>query len=167
MTRSFAIDFRGDHRQNSRTGRARSFLYFLHGPEGMRLHRFQIYILLLLQVILPSGAPWLHQVFDGQCCSAHSHCAADDVNSRNNSVHLHCCCAHHKHESKSAEEASGGSSSEDPEVPHDCSNCVLCQTLAAPRIVAEIVSLPQSDEWVACVQNEPAADPMLGFGLPL
>lgn len=163
--RCFAIDFRTADAHNSGTGRARSFFYSLHGPEGMRLHRFQIYLLLLLQVILPSGAPWLHQVLDGQCCSAHSSCAVVDANNRNHSGH--CCCAHHKHELKGAEEAGGQSSSEDSSVPHDCSNCVLCQTLAAPRIVAEIITLPQSDEWIAFVHNEPAADPMLGFGLPL
>jgi hypothetical protein len=133
----------------------------------MRLHRFQIYLLLLLQVILPSGAPWLHQVLNGQCCSAHANCAIDAPNSRNDHGHSHCCCAHLKHELKGAEEANGTSSGEDSNVPHDCSNCVLCQTLAAPRIVAEIISLPQSDEWIAFVHSEPAADPMLGFGLPL
>jgi hypothetical protein len=124
----------------------------------MRLHRFQIYLLLLLQVILPSGAPWLHQVLDGQCCSAHPSCPVVDANIHDHSGHSHCCCAHHKHESTSTEEASGQSSGEDSEVPHDCSNCVLCQTLAAPRIVAEIISLPQSDEWIAFVHGEPAAD---------
>lgn len=156
----------------------------------MLQHRFQnlIKLLIALQLLLPSGAPWLHTVIDGSCCAAsvgyspsccisHSHLHCSGASNRGNAVHshgnshkdAHSCSSHsaskpgHSHRHLHDE----SSPNSDPEQPHDCSNCPVCQAISAPRILALILQLPEVDERIECLATAECADPLLGFGLPL
>ena len=142
------------------TGRARSCVSFLLGPESMRQYRFQIltWLLILWQLLLPTGAPWLHTVVDGSCCAS------------SNSHDTSTACCHHRH-SNHAESKCGGLTGEDREVPHDsaphdCSNCAICQAISTPRVLALLIELPVFSEQTGLVSVSTCADPMLGFGLP-
>lgn len=158
-------------------------------------HRFQnlIKLLIALQLLLPSGAPWLHTLIDGSCCASSgsssgaccdnaSHGHKHSCGSRTTHKHSH---GAHSHEHPPAESHAGSNHSKspnqhsdsdshdqtptdsEPEQPHDCSNCPICQAISAPRILALILQLPEADDQVECLCIAECADPLLGFGLPL
>jgi len=136
----------------------------------MPQHRFQnlIKLLTVLQLLLPSGAPWLHTLLDGDCC-AHACLSAGGKAAcpSHGQKHAHAGCGH-SHASPADASAS------DPAVPHqplplkphDCSNCAICQAIAAPRILTLVVALPAAIEMVERLAVIECADPLLGFGLP-
>ncbi len=134
----------------------------LHGPESMLSHRTQIltWLLVCWQLLLPSGAPWLHTVVDGSCCAS-----SDSQNAAPT-----CCCHHHSAGSHSHAPAEGQESSDSKqsdEKPHDCSNCAICQAISAPRVLVALVELPKIAEQTGVIETPECADPLLGFCLPL
>jgi hypothetical protein len=148
------------------TGRARSFRFLiLHGPESMLPHRTQnlTWLLIVWQLLLPSGAPWLHTVVDGSCCTAEAKQHSETT----------CSCRHHSADSHRHAEGICGSDP-DPDgqlpsdsTPHDCSNCAICQAIYAPRVLVAVVELPKIAERNGVIETPECADPLLGFCLPL
>jgi hypothetical protein len=129
-------------------------------------HRTQnfTWLLILWQLLLPSGAPWLHTVVDGSCCTPLSE------------QHSETTCCHHHHSTKShcraiadvtkTGKAGDGESSSDS-APHDCSNCAICQAISAPRVLVVLIELPKIVEQTGVIETPQCADPLLGFCLPL
>lgn len=129
-------------------------------------HRTQIFtwLLVLWLLLLPSGAPWLHTVVDISCCAT----------SKAQSTSTKCCHHHHR----DGGDSDGTAKCVVPQAedhglplrqpaPHDCSNCPVCQAIAAPRVLALVVELtvfPERTELISVIE---CADPLLGFGLPL
>ena len=143
---------------------------FLLGPGSMLQHRFQnlIKLLIAVQLLLPSGAPWLHTLIDGsRCASAGSFSGSCCVAPS----HIHRCTSRsthkHSHGNKSAPLHQHSPTDSEPQQPHNCSDCPVCQAICAPRILALILQLPEFDEQVGCLYFGECADPLLGFGLPL
>ena len=138
----------------------------LHGPESMLPHRTQnlTWLLILWQLLLPSGAPWLHTVVDGSCCTPAAEQHSDTT----------CCHRHHSHGSHShaaadcrgTDKSWSDQSPSDP-APHDCSNCAICQAISAPRVLVVLIELPQIVEQTGVVETPQCADPLLGFCLPV
>ena len=153
------------------TGRARSCVSFLLGPESMRQYRFQIltWLLILWQLLLPTGAPWLHTVVDGSCCA--DSCGA---HSSTTCQHSHSGCSYsHKHAGKRHGHSHVGHDCETEEnescpepKPHDCANCEICQAIADPRLIALLTELPAASEEADLASVPECADRLLGFGLP-
>lgn len=141
----------------------------------MLQHRFQILSVLLiaLQLLIPSGAPWLHLCVESGCCAAASagdSAAHSESNTLLVSQSSNAACRHHSHcrhscRTQEIVEESSHQESEEPQ-PHDCSNCPVCQTIAAPRTLAALLQLPAIAETVELIPVVNSADPMLGFGLP-
>ena len=149
------------------TGRARSCIFFLLGPESMHPRRFQILSLLLIswQLLVPSGAPWLHTLIDGGCSAVTSEKGRSEGIGEKHSHVLSACC--HVHHSATGPHSHSHDSSDPTEnKPHDCSNCAICQAIAAPRIVADFVVLPVTIDRIEALSVADCADPLLGFGLP-
>ena len=149
------------------TGRARGFDFYPPWPrESMLPHRTQYltWLLILWQLLLPSGAPWLHTVVDGSRCSAlvQQH-------------HGTTCCHHHHSDGSHRHTATDcGNSHEEPDGqspsdsrPHSCSNCAICQAISAPRVLAVLIELPKIVEQTGVTETPKCADPLLGFRLPL
>jgi hypothetical protein len=138
----------------------------LYGPESMRPHRTQIltWLLILWQLLLPSGAPWLHTVVDGSCCTPSAEQHSETT----------CCHRHHSHGSHShaaancsgSRKSCGDQSPSDP-APHDCSNCAICHAISAPRVLTVLIELPKLVEQTGVIETPQCADPLLGFCLPL
>jgi hypothetical protein len=137
----------------------------LSGLESMLKHctQFATWTLLILQVLLPSSAPWLHYFGEAACCVA----------TASKEVAPSCKCHHHADSqpdraTKCADSpAAEGGESPDDSPPHDCTDCAICQAIAAPRILALLVELPVLCEQTATISVPECADPLLGFGLPL
>lgn len=118
------------------------------------------WLLILWQLLLPSGAPWLHSNVDGSCCAS-----ADVENTPPT-----CSCRHHSSKSHTHASADGPTSSgskQSDEAPHDCTNCAICQAIAAPRVLAVLIELPSVVEQTSVIETPECADPLLGFCLPL
>jgi hypothetical protein len=157
------------HVRMGSTGRARGLRFFLNGPGSMHKHRFQnlIKLLIALQLLLPSGAPWLHTLIDGSCCAvgAHSH-RGPSPQDAHPSWCAHTGCSH-SHASHSADNPCGNPAEPAGDTtPHDCSDCPVCQAMAAPRMLALVVVLPLAVELIETLPLPDCADPLLGFGLP-
>lgn len=137
------------------------FDFILHGPESMLLHRTQnlTWLLILWQLLLPSGAPWLHTVVDDSCCAS-----SDAQNTPPT-----CSCHHHSPAKRSTTAGGQGSSDskESDEKPHDCSKCAICQAIAAPRVLVVLVELPKVSEITGVIETPECRNPLLGFCLPL
>ena len=143
------------------------FLKFnLLGPESMLKHRTQnfTWLLILWQLLLPSGAPWLHTVVDGSCCATPAEQHSETT-----------CCHHHHSDGSHGHAATNCSNSRqehddqppsDP-APHDCSNCAICQAISAPRVLVLLTELPKIAEQTGVIETPECADPLLGFCLPL
>ena len=147
----------------------------------MHKHRFQnlIKLLIALQFLLPSGGPWLHTLIDGSrcasagsssgsCCVAASH--SHRCTSRSTHKHSHGNKSAPLHEHSHAKSDDGESRSKshtqysdrhlqehspsdsEPQQPHSCSDCPVCQAICAPRILALILQLPEFDEQVGCLE---------------
>ena len=149
----------------------------LHGPESMLPHCTQkfTWLLILWQLLLPSGAPWLHTVVDGSCCTT-----PGEQHSKTT-----CCHQHHSHESdRDAGKACSSHKHRDGQLscgeqapfegqspanspPHDCTNCAICQAISAPRVLTGLVELPKIAEQIGVIETPECADPLLGFCLPL
>ncbi len=134
----------------------------LHGPESMLQHCTQkfTWLLILWQLLLPSGAPWLHSVVDGSCCASSGVENAPPT----------CSCRHHSERSHAHDSGHGPGSSDSKESdqkPHDCSNCAICQSIAAPRVLAVLIELPKIAEQTSVIETPECADPLLGFCQPL
>jgi len=142
------------------------FDFILHGPESMLPHRTQnlTWLLILWQFLLPSGAPWLHTVVDGSCCtpSAEQHSGTTCCD-RHNSTRSLCRAGADCSDSDN----SGGNKSPSNPAPHDCSNCAICQAISAPRVLAVPIELPKIVEQTGVIETPKFADPLLGFCLPL
>lgn len=129
-------------------------------------HRTQnlTWLLILWQLLLPSGAPWLHPVVDGSCCTSSTE------------QHSETTCCHHHHSSRShcrapadcsdSDKSVGGESPSNP-APHDCANCAICQAISAPRVLVGLIELPKIVEQTGVIEMPSCADPLLGFCLPL
>lgn len=136
----------------------------------MPQHRFQnlIKLLIALQLLLPSGAPWLHTLLDGTCCA---HACGDSVSKSACSlhdhvdVHAHCGHAHPCSADQDLSDPAGPQQSP-PLQPHDCSNCAICQAIAAPRMMNVVLAVAAAIETVEHLTFTECADPLLGFGLP-
>lgn len=109
------------------------------------------------QLVLPSSAPWLHSLMEGNCC-------VDDTAGSEHD-HSHGTCHHHVH--KPAETAGNQTPERSPVTHHDCSECALCQAISAPRILTGPIDLPTLSETAPFFAVAVCADPQLGFGLPL
>jgi hypothetical protein len=129
-------------------------------------HRTQIFTWLLIcwQLLLPSGAPWLHTMVDGSCCATSNPQPASTPCCQQH--HSHCADSHAKAKSDVADPDDRDLPTPDS-LPHDCSNCVICQAIAAPRALASVIELPAFSELTEIVSVIGCADPLLGFGLPL
>ncbi len=141
---------------------------FSRCPESMSQYCFQILtpLLILWQLLLPCSAPWLHICIKGRC--ARTNCeeprgssALKTQTSATPSKHS-CACAHHV---KIASKSSQDSKEQPPAKPHDCSNCAVCQAIAAPRTLVAIVSLEASVEIMEALVFADGSDPLLGFEL--
>ena len=130
---------------------------------------FQIlsWLLIFWQLLLPSGAPWLHLLMDGSCCT--DACCVDigiiSAKLPETTSHSHSVCQHAHNDGQCSHSDSQNES--ESETPHDCSNCAVCQALAAPRILAPVVGLPVAGESIENPVVRECAGPLLGFGLPL
>lgn len=132
----------------------------------MLLHRTQKFAWLLIfwQLLLPSGAPWLHTVVDGTCCTA-----STEHHSETTCCHHHHSAGSHRH---AATHCSSSRQEQDGELPsapkpHDCSECAICQAISAPRVLVVLIELPQIAEQTGVIVTPECADPLLGFCLPL
>jgi len=165
---SSTIDLRETLTKIQHTGRAGSVLSFCC-PESMSRSCFRILTLLLIlwQLFLPCSAPWLHTCVEPSCahtaCATGVKCSSSPVaeNSRSKAHSCRCSC-HHLTENSTND----GSHGKPPGEPHDCSSCALCQAIAAPRILASLVSLPSCEDLIEVLRVAECADPLLGFGLP-
>jgi hypothetical protein len=149
------------------TGRARSCTFFLLGPESMHPRRFQIlsWLLISWQLLVPSGAPWLHTLIDGGCSAETCETGRSEGIGDQHS-HVHSACRHAHHSATGPHSHSHGSSDPAKNKTHDCSNCAVCQAIAAPRIVCHFVVLPVTIDRIEILSIAHCADPLLGFGLP-
>ena|GEM_PF-800942 len=165
---SSTIDLRKILTKILRTGRAGSVLSFCC-PESMSRSCFRILTLLLIlwQLFLPCSAPWSHSCLGVAC--AHTGCgtAAESSSSavvKDARAGTHSCrCAFHGFSETPTE---GDADEKSDREPHDCSSCALCQAIAAPRILASLVSLPSCEDLIEVLRVAECADPLLGFGLP-
>lgn len=138
----------------------------------MQRRSFQLlsWLLISWQLLLPSGAPWLHTVIEvGGCtdsCSVAKAGIAKDSESTK-TPHSHAGCSHPHHVGETSHSHSESESNPEPNAPHDCSNCAVCQAIAAPRMLAAVVVLRVEIEQIEVVSIAECADPLLGFGLPL
>ena len=139
---------------------------FFASRENMLKHctQFATWTLLILQLLLPSSAAWLHAIDGGSCC----------VKIDTKQVATSCGCHHHRggsHQHRATKcidsPAPDGSDSPDDSAPHDCANCAICQAIAAPRVLALNIDLPVLSEQTSTIFIPECADPLLGFGLPL
>jgi len=130
----------------------------------MHLHRTQILtrLLILWQLLLPSGAPWLHTVVDGTCCTTSA-----EQHSETACCHDHSHGSHHHAANESSAPPDRDGQSPCNSTPHDCSNCAICQAISAPRVLAVLIELPKIAEQTGVIETQECADPMLGFCLPL
>jgi hypothetical protein len=124
-------------------------------------------LLILWQLILPCSAPWLHICVEGNC--ARAKCkefpGSSALKSQASATHPKhsCACAHH---AKNSPQSNHNSKEQPPSKAHDCSNCAVCQAIAAPRTLVAIVSLEASVEVMEALVFADCSDPLLGFGLP-
>ena len=139
----------------------------------MQTRRFQILILLLvaLQLLIPAAAPWLHSIIEcGAVHSCTSTPAFDSVSThRHERARPHCaagCCHEHSAVAGKLSTTSPGGHHSDQEPPHDCSQCAICQAIAAPRILTSVVEISAAPEQIVPLIVPACADPLLGFGLP-
>jgi hypothetical protein len=141
----------------------------LHGPESMLPHRTQnfTWLLILWQLVLPLSAPCLHTLSGDGCantCSSREtlvQASCDISQIAHGTRHIQCGCHCGTGNFRSPSEKSSPS-----RAPHDCSNCSICQAIAAPRTLATIVEIATSEHIIATIASISCADPMLGFGLP-
>ena len=150
------------------TGRARSRSSH-RCPESMFKFCFRNFtpLLILWQLILGCSAPWLHTVTVSTCAGItgekHSHDTCDQNRPVSKKPAAPCRCRfHHGSEEPLENSADDGC----PDKPHDCSNCRVCQAIAAPRTLVTIVEVEACEYFFASLDVAECADPMLGFGLP-
>lgn len=162
------IDLGSTFHRIIRTGRARR-LSSHRCPESMIKSCFQNLtpLLILWQLILGCSAPWLHTVTVIVCAegSGHKHfhgnCSQNGVSTEKPSTSCR-CSFHHNSEKPLENSADDGP----PQKPHDCSNCRVCQAIAAPRTLVTIVEVEACEYFFSSLDVAECADPMLGFGLP-
>lgn len=123
-------------------------------------------LLILWQLILSCSAPWLHSCIQGCCVAAECEKPCDSARlvarvslTRVKQV---CSCLHH---AKSAPKNAPESRDQRPAKSHDCSNCAVCQAIAAPRTLVAIVSLEASVETSEALAFTDCSDPLIGFDL--
>jgi hypothetical protein len=150
------------------TGRAGSSV-FSRCPESMSKSCFQILtpLLILWQLILPCSAPWLHTCIEDCCAQTKCEETSDSSGLKTPASATHsrhsCACAHH---AKNSPQSNQDSNEQAPAKSHDCSNCAVCQAIAAPRTLVAIVSLEASVEIMEALVFADCSDPLLGFDLP-
>ena len=124
-------------------------------------------LLILWQLILPCSAPWLHTCIEEYCAAAKCDESSDasSLNVQASPTHSKhsCACSHHP---KNAPQSNENSNKQPPAKSHDCSNCAVCQAIAAPRTLVAIVSLEASVEIMEALILADCSDPLLGFDLP-
>jgi len=138
----------------------------------MQRRPFQLlsWLLITWQLLLPSGAPWLHTLIDGSCCVDSCSVAKDGISTDCESTkthHSHSGCLRSHGAGETSHSHLENELESEPNAPHDCSNCAVCQAIAAPRVVAAFVVLPVEIEQIEIFPIAECADPLLGFGLPL
>lgn len=124
-------------------------------------------LLILWQLIIPCSAPWLHTCIEGSCAQTSCEEASGSLFlnaqvSTSQSKHS-CTCSHH---AKNAPQTKPDSNEQPPSKSHDCSNCAVCQAIAAPRTLVAIVSLEASVEIMEAIVLADCSNPLLGFDLP-
>ena len=97
----------------------------------------------------------------------HSHAKSHDGESSSKSHTQHSDRHLQKHSPSDSVSLGASKPASEPQQPHNCSDCPVCQAICAPRILALILQLPEFDEHVGCLYFGECADPLLGFGLPL
>lgn len=130
------------------------FLSISCGPGSMPLHRFHnlIRLMIVLQLVLPSGAPWLHSVIDDHCCAqttvagephhdhrCHHHHGANEENS-----HRESCSVFQNRNSLTEKPDCSHEQSDTDHGPfpfHNCSRCSICQAIAAPGVLPILISV--------------------------
>lgn len=142
------------------------------GSKSMQRRPFQLlsWLLITWQLLLPSGAPWLHTLIDGSCCVDSCSVAKDGISTDCESTkthHSHSGCLRSHGAGETSHSHLENELESEPNAPHDCSNCAVCQAIAAPRVVAAFVVLPVEIEQIEIFPIAECADPLLGFGLPL
>lgn len=150
------------------TGRARSRSSH-RCPESMFKSCFRNFtpLLILWQLFLGCSAPWLHTVTVGTCAASTGHkrlqntCAPESPLTKKPG--RSCGCGFQHRSEKPLENSAGDGP---PEKPHDCSNCQVCQAIAAPRTLVTIVEVEACEYFFLSLDVAECADPMLGFGLP-
>ena len=146
------------------TGQARISKHFC-SPESMFHHRFRILtpLLILWQILLPLCAYALHDCVDALCAGGSCDSARSE-RSENYASGLGCCrCRFHRGSADSEED----SEEHLPEhEKHDCSNCSICQAIAAPRILVTTLEVTRSAHLIGLISVWDRSDPMLGFRLP-
>ena len=151
------------HNQRHWSGREFSFS---RCPESMFQSCFQILtpLLILWQLILPCSAPWLHTCIEGSCAQTNCEESSGSFGLKAQASAKHsCACAHH---AKNSPQSHHDSKEQSPAKSHDCSNCAVCQAIAAPRTLVAIVSLEASVEIMEVLVFADCSDPLLGFDLP-
>jgi len=120
-------------------------------------------LLILWQLILPCCAKWLHGSSVACCALTVSgdacHSAGGDAKPHSKRS---CSCSRHGAELPQSDP----DSQERQQKPHDCSNCAVCQAIAAPRTLATIVALEASGQIAEALIVADCSDPLLGFDLP-
>lgn len=130
---------------------------------------FQIFspLLILWQLILPCSAPWLHTCVEQYCASAECDESFDpsSLNAQGSAKHSKhsCACSHH---AKIVPQSHRYSKEQPPAKSHDCSNCAVCQAIAAPRTLVAIVSVEASVEIMEALIFAECSDPLFGFDVP-
>lgn len=124
-------------------------------------------LLILWQLLLPCSAPWLHICIEDACAEAKCE-ESPGVSGRKTQASAtpsghSCSCSHH---AKNSPQSLPDSREQCPARSHDCSNCAVCQALAAPRTLVAIVSLEASVEFMEALVFADCSDPLLGFALP-
>jgi hypothetical protein len=142
------------------TGRARVFVSISCGPGSMPLHRFHnlIRLMIVLQLVLPSGAPWLHTVIDDHCCAKttasgepnhahrchHHHHGADEHWADEGKSHREPCSASQNRNSLTEKPDCSHDQSDPDHGPfpfHNCSRCSICQAIAAPGVLPILIGV--------------------------
>jgi hypothetical protein len=139
----------------------------------MPQHRFQILasLLITLQLLIPSGAPWLHLHVESDCCALAAESSRHEETQDPTHRHSADTCSHQHSQCQptcgdQCEPRSNTGSGKSDSEPHDCSNCPVCQAIAAPRTITCLIELPAVADRIELLSVCDSADPMLGFGLP-
>jgi len=136
----------------------------------MQQRRFQIlsWLLISWQLLIPSAAPWLHTLTDGSVCADGRSVVKDSklANSCEAVSQSHSGCSHSHRTCSHSHSGSESESEHAPNAPHDCSNCAVCQAIAAPRVLTTLLTLPVAVDRIEILSIAACSDPLLGFGLP-